>query len=267
MRWKWILLFFLAICPPSGSAKTNLSSLRSSECVGRLKLTYTPSAERLSFFANRINSEPNFKKFKRDKNVLYYSGTIEDGDCEAFKKNMDKVSLLVVNSVGGDINEGICMGNQVFAKRMDVKVYGACLSSCANYIFASGKNKTIHGIVGFHGNAKWTWARDYNSTFNSMREKMEKEKLDKKTIEANFFSANESVEKMIKTEDELLSKLGIRDDLFRLSARFSRGSALPDYFEYLVPEIETLKRYGFRNISGTQDFCLIKEYNTSAVSY
>lgn len=46
------------------------------------------------------------------------------------------------------------MAKVIHRRGMDVEVFGLCFSSCANYIFPAGKNKSITslGIVGWHGN-------------------------------------------------------------------------------------------------------------------
>ena len=65
----------------------------------------------------------------------------------------DEITTLRVNSGGGVTDEGRKLGAWIFARNVDVVVDGLCFSSCANYIFTAGRNKTIlaGSIVGWHG--------------------------------------------------------------------------------------------------------------------
>jgi len=64
------------------------------------------------------------------------------------------ISIFNINSPGGDVEAGIEIATMVRDNRLDVKVHGSCMSSCANYIFPSGRSKVIvrGAIVGWHGN-------------------------------------------------------------------------------------------------------------------
>lgn len=60
---------------------------------------------------------------------------------------------LVIFSNGGDIGAGITLGEWVWDKKLDVIVRTICASSCANYVFPAGRNKTIENdsMVVWHG--------------------------------------------------------------------------------------------------------------------
>jgi hypothetical protein len=64
------------------------------------------------------------------------------------------ISLVQLNSGGGDVDPSMDIGFEIFMNGLDVEVTGDCLSSCANYLFPAGKNKIISGpgVVGWHGN-------------------------------------------------------------------------------------------------------------------
>jgi ATP-dependent protease ClpP protease subunit len=63
------------------------------------------------------------------------------------------VSGLTINSGGGDVEAALEIAGLIRDKQLDVEVEVWCLSSCANYIFPSGKTKTIStgAIVAWHG--------------------------------------------------------------------------------------------------------------------
>lgn len=55
---------------------------------------------------------------------------------------------------GGQVAEALIIADAIHTRGLDIEVDGNCFSSCANYIFASGRTKTIlpGGLVGWHGN-------------------------------------------------------------------------------------------------------------------
>ncbi len=89
--------------------------------------------------------------------TVVMNGSLEDGFYESFLSLVngreDEVTTLRVSSAGGETYEGIKLGNWIFDHGIDVVVDGLCFSSCANYIFTAGRNKTItaRSIVGWHG--------------------------------------------------------------------------------------------------------------------
>ena len=89
--------------------------------------------------------------------TVVMNGSLEDGFYESFlslvKGREDEITTLRVSSAGGETHEGIKLGHWIFEHGIDVVVDGLCFSSCANYIFTAGRNKTImaDSIVGWHG--------------------------------------------------------------------------------------------------------------------
>ena len=89
--------------------------------------------------------------------TVVMGGGIDVGFYEQFlavvRGREDEITTLRVNSGGGVTDEGIKLGAWIFEHNVDVVVDGLCFSSCANYIFTAGRNKTImaDSIVGWHG--------------------------------------------------------------------------------------------------------------------
>lgn len=55
-----------------------------------------------------------------------------------------EVRSLAIESQGGEADAGMRLGDQVMMRSLDVDVIGTlCASSCANYVFVSGKRKSI----------------------------------------------------------------------------------------------------------------------------
>jgi len=91
-----------------------------------------------------------------DGDALVYRGLLlADGVDRAEKYLSDHPSLtvLAIASGGGDIEAGMKLGDLVLARAMDVRVFQFCGSSCANYVFVSGRRKIIEpgAVVMWHG--------------------------------------------------------------------------------------------------------------------
>lgn len=87
--------------------------------------------------------------------VMTYEGPIRRGSFARLEAvaGAQPVRTLRISSPGGSVTEAISMARWVYARGIDVVVYGPCFSSCANYIFPAGKEKHIvgSGILGWHG--------------------------------------------------------------------------------------------------------------------
>ena len=92
-----------------------------------------------------------------NQRIISFVGPITFKASEKLIQVMDVYlpSALRITSVGGDIEAGMRIGAYIHEKRIDVVVSGACLSSCANYIFPAGRKRIIEegGYVGWHGSA------------------------------------------------------------------------------------------------------------------
>jgi hypothetical protein len=65
-----------------------------------------------------------------------------------------KITRLVISSRGGMVTAALDMALAVHERQLDVEVPVACMSSCANYVFPAGRNKTVGrpDAVAWHGN-------------------------------------------------------------------------------------------------------------------
>ncbi len=63
------------------------------------------------------------------------------------------IKELSITSKGGEVNQGMDLGNIVFNNKLTVVVESYCLSSCANYVFSAAPDHRIskHALIGFHG--------------------------------------------------------------------------------------------------------------------
>lgn len=88
--------------------------------------------------------------------TAHYEGAIsKQANASFFSKLAGKrIATLSIDSGGGEVEAGIELGTWVYRNNIDVVVAGACLSSCANYVFTAGRNKRITkgSVVAWHGN-------------------------------------------------------------------------------------------------------------------
>lgn len=105
-------------------------------------------------------SEATGATFSIRGSTLVMSGGINEGTYDdllrAVGSRQDSIDTIQVKSVGGNVQEAIKIGIWVFDNKLDVVVDEVCFSSCADYIFPAGMNKTIKtdAIVGWHGGAQ-----------------------------------------------------------------------------------------------------------------
>lgn len=94
-----------------------------------------------------------------DGNVITYRGLLVMDGVEMASDYMSgnpRVKSLSIESQGGEIDAGMKLGGLVYKNSLDVRVIGViCGSSCANYVFVSGKRKYIDrgALVMWHGSA------------------------------------------------------------------------------------------------------------------
>lgn len=88
--------------------------------------------------------------------TVFIQGRITDATAEKFRHAVDqgRISRVLIASGGGLVEPALSIANEIRKRRLDVEVTGNCFSSCANYIFPAGANKSITGlgIVAWHGN-------------------------------------------------------------------------------------------------------------------
>lgn len=83
-------------------------------------------------------------------------GNISDATVEQFKRAVERgrISRVLIASGGGLVEPALSIATEIRERRLDVEVVGNCFSSCANYIFPAGADKSISGlgVVAWHGN-------------------------------------------------------------------------------------------------------------------
>ncbi len=139
-----------------------------------------------STLSNTEATKTETKVFLGDNNVLHYDGGInQDANKRIFglyKSLPNKPATLEITSNGGDVMEGIRLGNWVFNNQLDVIVGKGCASSCANYVFPAGKEKYLRkdSALIWHGNS-------YQEDMNELVEAKEEFAVLFRTAESRFY--------------------------------------------------------------------------------
>ena len=108
----------------------------------------------LSSYGDELSTEPHkFFYFDELDGVLFLNGTIEKGMYTNFRQAIaeNKIHTIVLNSLGGDVEEGLNIAGTVFDK--GIKTYiprgYECYSACS-FIFLAGSEKYALGELGVH---------------------------------------------------------------------------------------------------------------------
>ena len=106
----------------------------------------------LTSYGNELSSEPDkFFYFNELDGVLFLTGTIKEGMYTNFRQAItkNKIHTIVLNSLGGNVEEGLNIAGTVFDK--GIKTYipkeYKCYSACS-FIFFAGSEKYTLGKLG-----------------------------------------------------------------------------------------------------------------------
>ncbi len=203
--------------------------------------------------------------FRIDSKTLKFEGHIDRGTYDKYLEAIDdEVTTMIINSPGGDSYDGVRIGLDMAKRNIDVIVDGVAGSSAANYLFTAGKRKIIcRGFVGFHGNAGALYDK---KTFEaSIRSSV----TDRKQIDKVLKETVATAEATIKLEKELFAKLGISQKLFDITQLNAKGLS-PEQnldFEFLLPSIRTMARFGIHHVEGRQDIDLAERLGLAVIYY
>lgn len=110
----------------------------------------------LALVAPPAQAQPTGAQVARDGDAIVFQGRIDGGSAARFLELLREpgVARVVITSQGGLVEAALDMAQAIAARQLDVEVPRACLSSCANYVFAAGRAKRLgHArAVGWHGN-------------------------------------------------------------------------------------------------------------------
>ena len=204
-----------------------------------------------------------------DGNTLKFEGHVDRGTYEKFLAAIDdKVKILIINSSGGDSYDGVRIGLELAKRPIDVIVDGVAGSSAANYLFIAGRRKTIcRGFVGFHGNAGA--GSDKKALEESIRSGAAGTGASPEQIEKTIKETSATVEATKEMEKAFFGTLGISQKLFDLTQMDAKGLApeLNLNFEFLLPSLRTMEKFGITNVEGRQDIELAERLGLAVIYY
>ncbi|HWR58808.1 MAG TPA: ATP-dependent Clp protease proteolytic subunit [Thermodesulfovibrionales bacterium] len=216
----------------------------------------------------RAKAKPQGTFVRLDKSTLKFEGYIDRGTYKEYLEAIDdEVRTLVINSAGGDTYDGVRIGLDMAKRNIDVIVDGMAASSGANYLFTAGKRKTIcRGFVGFHGNNA---ALDRKALEESIRSASAKIGTSREQIEEAVRENLAVMEATKKLEKEFFAKLGISQELFDMTQEDAKGLSqkMNLNFDFLLPSIRTMEKFGIRNVEGRQDIELAERFGKTVIYY
>ena len=99
---------------------------------------------------------------------IVYNGDLTVEGIEKAKNLYSKnINNLILNSLGGEINLGMDLGEWVFDNKLNVVVKYSAFSSAANYVFPAGQKKFLYknSFIGWHGGASQSPQTLYDRIF------------------------------------------------------------------------------------------------------
>jgi hypothetical protein len=200
-----------------------------------------------------------------NKDTLKMDGYIQEGSYNDYLKAINNsIKTLIVNSGGGDTNNGIKIGMDIFKRNLTVVVEGIAMSSAANYIFLAGKKKIIKtGAIGFHGNAQ---ATNKKTNFDSLK----KELQSKYKITDEYF--NQIKNQTLETEElekKFYNEIGISQKFFDMTQEDGKGleSKLNFDFDFLIPSTATMEKFGIKNVEGKSDINFAEQLGIKVIYF
>jgi hypothetical protein len=129
-----------------------------------------------SIFSACAVYEPRAGKSSAD--TALYDGLITLGSVTSFLESVKdkRITILRINSNGGDVAAGMLLGDWVFANNISVHVPKLCLSSCANYIFSAANLKVIEegAVVAWHGSVEQANFRYMDARYSNTKKRSER---------------------------------------------------------------------------------------------
>lgn len=136
--------------------------------------------------AKYARSQAPLRLTRLSADILRLEGEISNGDGKALADQITPdTRTLLLNSAGGEVEAALEMAEIIAAARLRIVVDGACISSCANYLFAAADQQLIlrGGVVLWHGAP----ARDSGSQVEAaLRQALEKSGAGKQQVEADL---------------------------------------------------------------------------------
>lgn len=151
-----------------------------------------------------------------DGETLRFSGRIFLGDADKVQAALGPaIQKVVLTSLGGDMEEGIRIGEMFSRSHLQVIVEHYCMSSCANYLFTAGRERTVsHGsVVCYHGGSPRN-DEDLKAFFlHVARQSHVDELVSDQDLQNLIVGIRGEYDKYAEEEANLLRQWGIKDEI------------------------------------------------------
>ena len=190
--------------------------------------------------------------------AAHYAGPISAELNREFFEAVEGKSIrrLVITSSGGEVEAGIALGSWVFGHGINIEVPEYCLSSCANYVFPAGQQKSISAgaIVAWHGN--YHHLEQTGLWQDDIAGRMERHGEDETTATAHV---RRQVEQLVKMEQDFFTRIGV-DEYLCWIGKMPPYNAANYYFlssedmaRFGVADVRTAPGYEDTDVSGFDD--------------
>jgi hypothetical protein len=156
------------------------------------------------------------------------------------------VRRLIITSSGGEVEAGIALGLWVFEHRINIEVPEYCLSSCANYIFPAGQQKSIGAgaIVAWHGN--YNHLKQTGLWQDDIAGRMERYGEGAATAETHV---REEVDRLVRLERNFFARIGVDEYLCWIGK-------MPPYNapNYYFLSSQDMARFGVKHVQPPPDY-------------
>ncbi len=168
---------------------------------------------------------------------IYYNGDIHEDSIQKVKElYTEDTSRIVLNSLGGEINNGMDFGDFIYEKELDVEIRNTAFSSAANYVALAAKTLylTPDSLLGFHGGA------------TQDDEAYEGIPAEQKAILDEYLKASK------EREDEFYKKIGVNQEITIIGQEERFDTKAEDSIGYTY-SLDALEALGVENIVLTED--------------
>jgi hypothetical protein len=227
-------------------------------CLVVAAVSLSPGAN-VPVAAGATDQPPATIKQSPDHTELWFDGFIDDPAVAVVEQALREgdVTDLYIRSTGGHVGAGLRLGELVRDTALRVHVVGYCTSSCANYVFTAGKERTIDGFVLWHGSVE---QKDLREVYlcGSIKSSLFGHAMPTIAPE-NRAEAIESWTSVRERQAQFFASIGVNEYITRagqepvnLAIGFASGS-----YTYDVP---TMQRFGLEHVQavegyGTEAWC------------
>jgi len=186
---------------------------------------------------------------ERVGSVVRFAGAISPESADALSNALasDEVRELWVESDGGDVEAGQRMGRVIRDRELVVVVTGACISSCANYLFTAGKRRVIRpdGFVVWHGSTLQKDGREFHQC-GRVRSLFDGTTMTDDEI-AELRNDAEGVKRRQKADADFFASIGVDEYITRVGQE-------PRFFGNFTMTIRDMARFGLNQIEAPPDY-------------